>query len=83
MGVCDVISAAKLKPGEMDEIKRYLSAQYGHGWGEVFEQGAVKTSDGELHISFWNPENFAIQEEPTNHTRDHSSARPKHRDPQR
>lgn len=83
MGVCDVISAAKLKPCEMDEIKRYLSAQYGHGWGEVFERHAVKTSDGELHISFWNPENFDIQEEPTNHTRDHSSARPKHRDPQR
>ncbi len=85
MGLCDMACKDGLTPGELAEVKDYLSGQYSDGWGEGFEQRPIKTPDGELYISFWNSENFTIRTE-LEHSRAHAPVTPtksKHRDPQR
>lgn len=83
MGVCDMVCKAGLTPRELAEVKNYLSGQYSDGWGEGFEQRPIKTSEGELYISFWSSENFSIQTELAHYTRTHTPGKPKHREPQR
>jgi hypothetical protein len=42
-----------LSPEEHTELAGYVTGQMSDGWGESFEQRPVKTSEGDLYISFW------------------------------
>ena len=50
-----------LSPGELDELKEFCVGQYSDGWGEGYEQRPRRTEDGELYVSFWEPDGFFIR----------------------
>lgn len=63
-GVLEVRVHGELSEGEMKELISEWSGQESDGWGESFEQRAIKTGDGELYVSFWRPGNdFFIKPE--------------------
>lgn len=56
-GVLEVKSHGELSPAELDALTEEWCGQESDGWGEGFEQRPIKTDDGELFVSFWNPGN--------------------------
>ena len=53
-GVLEVECRGELSPKELEGVKEYWEGQESDGWGEGFEQREIKTSDGEVCVSFWN-----------------------------
>jgi hypothetical protein len=53
-GVATLELTKELTPGELDEVKDYLSGQYSDGFGEGFEQQEIRVDQGELYVSLWN-----------------------------
>lgn len=60
-GVAVLECKAPLAPEEMAQIKDFVSGQFSDGFGEGFEQHPVQTPDGDLYISFWNPDDFFLK----------------------
>ena len=52
--VTEVKTYGALTPAEYAELTDYLTGQYSDGWGEGLEQREIKTSEGELYVSFWS-----------------------------
>lgn len=55
-GVLECRIREALTADELDELKEYWTGQMSDGWGEGFEQQAIKVEDGELYVSFWSGE---------------------------
>ena len=55
-GRVDVGLRAELDARETQVLKDWILGQNSDGFGEGFEQRPISTADGDLYISFWNPE---------------------------
>lgn len=62
-GVMEIKTAEKLSDSEIQILKEESTGQYSDGWGEGFEQNAIKVENGELYVSFWDFNNFYIRTE--------------------
>jgi len=59
---------------ERTELLEQVTGQKSDDFGEGFEQRPIKTSDGELYISFWNSDDYFLldDEEFTQHLNNHN-----------
>lgn len=57
-GVLECKISKALTEDDICKLKEYWSGQMSDGWGEGFEQHAIKMNEGELYVSFWNSESF-------------------------
>ncbi len=46
---------------ELEEFRSYCEGQLSDGVGESLEQRPIKTPDGDIYVSFWQSENWALQ----------------------
>lgn len=53
-GVTEVKTHGALTSAEYAELTDFLTGQYADGWGEGLEQREIKTTEGELYVSFWS-----------------------------
>ncbi len=53
-GKIDCYLNEELSAEEIEKLRSAISGQNSDGFGESFEQCAVKTDDGDLYVSFWN-----------------------------
>ena len=62
-GVAECRVAGELSDTEMDTLKEFITGQASDGWCEGFEQREIVVDDCELHIHFWNSDEWSIQTE--------------------
>ncbi len=63
-GVAECRVIGKLTSEELSVLKDYISGQASDGFGEGFEQHAIKFSDGEMYAHLWScNNNWSIQTE--------------------
>ena len=63
-GVLEVQTHGELSPSELEALKSEWCGQESDGWGEGLEQRPIRTSEGELYVSFWSSDNnFFIKTE--------------------
>ena len=53
--------SAPLSTEETERLKDAITGQNSDGFGEGFEQRGIKTEDGEIHVSFWNHEEYFLK----------------------
>lgn len=53
-GVTEVQLSQPLTPQKLEQLTDWLEGQFADGWGEGFEQKAIRIPEGELYISFWD-----------------------------
>ncbi|MCI8471853.1 MAG: hypothetical protein HFE65_01955 [Clostridiales bacterium] len=53
-GKIDCYLNEELNTEEIEKLRSAISGQNSDGFGELFEQRAIKTDDGDLYVSFWN-----------------------------
>lgn len=63
VGVVTAQIYGHLTNDELEEFREYCSGQLSDGTGESLEQRPIKTSDGEIYVSFWQSENWSLQTE--------------------
>ena len=64
LGVLEVESYGVLNDIELQTLVEEWHGQESDGWGESFEQQPMKIEDGELYVSFWQPDSsFFIKTE--------------------
>lgn len=59
-GIAECKISEGLSATEMITLKEYITGQASDGWGEGFEQQAIKTDDRELYVHLWNSERWNI-----------------------
>ena len=62
-GVAECRVAGELSDTEMDTLKEFITGQASDGWCEGFEQREIAVDDCELHVHFWNSDEWNIQTE--------------------
>ena len=55
-GKIDCYLHSALNEDEIEDLRKAIIGQNSDGFGEGFEQRPVKTADGDLYVSFWNPD---------------------------
>jgi hypothetical protein len=60
-GVMNVGLKESLSGEETAELLEFVTGQNSDGYGEGLEQRPIKTSDGEIYVSFWNHENYSLK----------------------
>lgn len=50
-----------LSEEETTELLDFIERQNGDGYGAELEQSSIKTSAGEIYVSFWNSESYSIK----------------------
>ena len=60
-GVMTASLKGQLSGEEINELLDFVTGQNSDGYGEAFEQRSIKTSDGEIYVSFWNSENHTLK----------------------
>ena len=59
--VAEIKASRHITPGEMGELHQWWSGQLSDGWGEGFEQHAIKVDRGELYVEPWtSDDNFFV-----------------------
>ena len=53
-GKIDCYLTESLNADETEKLRDAVCGQNSDGFGESFEQRAIKTDDGDLYVSFWN-----------------------------
>ena len=53
--------SAPLSTEETERLKDAITGQNSDGFGEGFERCGIKTEDGEIHVSFWNHEEYFLK----------------------
>lgn len=53
--------SAPLSTEETERLKDAITGQNADGFGEGFERCGIKTEDGEIHVSFWNHEEYFLK----------------------
>ena len=53
-GVLEVQTHGELSLSELEALKSEWCGQESDGWGEGAEQRPIRTSEGELYVSFWS-----------------------------
>lgn len=53
-GKIDCYLNEELNTQELEKLRSAIRGQNSDGFGESFEQRAIKTDDGDLYVSFWN-----------------------------
>ncbi len=61
MGVANLILNAPLDDSELTKIKDEITGQASDGWGEGFEQREINCNGKEIHVSFWNNQNWSLK----------------------
>lgn len=67
-----------LSSEETAELIDFVTGQNSDGYGENLEQRPIKTSDGEIYVSFWDSENYSLklEHEMRNKASDHGYGGP-------
>lgn len=52
----------EIQQRDINELKERITGQMSDGWGEGFEQHGISTPDGDIYVSFWNYENWSLDE---------------------
>jgi hypothetical protein len=60
-GVMSAGLKESLSGEEIAELLDFVTGQNSDGYGEGLEQRPIKTSDGEIYVSFWNCENYSLK----------------------
>lgn len=60
ISIAEVKANRELTPSELEIIKEYISGQYSDGWGEGFEQHAIKYVDEEVEYEDYDEEDGSV-----------------------
>ena len=60
-GVMTAGVSGALSEAEITELLSFIEGQNSDGYGEGLEQRPIKTSAGEIYVSFWNSESYFIK----------------------